>query len=413
MNEGDKGPWAAFRHPDFRYYFLSRILSSTASQINDVGVGWLIYQLTDSAFALGLIGLCMFAPNILFALVAGHVADRFDRRLVLLICYSLMLAASLTLYVAVLRGQATETLVFVLVGVLGTARAFSNPAGQAILPNLVPKPMFARAVATTSSAWQIATIAGPAIGGLLYGFGADKVFLATSIFYVGCAMSLWAIRPGLRVRSNDEVTWRYLTAGVRFIWKNQIILGSISLDLFAVLLGGATALLPIYARDILEIGPMGLGLLRTAPAIGAFTTAIILAHLPDMRRSGVKMFVAVGLFGLATIGFGLSTNFYLSMAFLVVLGASDMVSVFVRSTLMQIETPDDMRGRVSAVNTLFIGASNELGEFESGVMAGFFGAVTSVMIGGIGSLVVTGAWAWWFPELRKRDRLAGEPKKPA
>ena len=399
-------PWDTFRHKDFRYFFLSRFLSSTASQVNDVGVGWLIYQLTDSALALGLVGLCMFAPNILFALAAGHVADRFDRRLVLLICYCVMLLASLALYVAVLLGRANEELVFILVGVLGTAKAFSNPAGQAILPNLVPTEAFSRAVAMTSSAWQIATIAGPAIGGILYGFGADKVFLATSLFYLACVISLAVIRPGLRVRSEEEVTWAYLTAGIRYIWKNQMILGSISLDLFAVLLGGATALLPIYARDILMIGPFGLGLLRTAPALGAFTTAILLAHMPDMRSAGAKMFTAVGIYGVATIGFGLSTDFYLSFVCLIVLGAADMVSVFVRSTVMQIETPDDMRGRVSAVNTLFIGASNELGEFESGVLARFFGAVTSVVIGGVGSLIVTVAWSALFPQLRKRDRLA-------
>ena len=374
--------------------------------VNDVGVGWLIYQITDSALALGLVGLCMFAPNIIFALIAGHVADRFDRRRVLLLCYSLMLVASMALYIGVVRGLANETMVFALVGLLGTARAFSNPAGQALLPSLVPREMLSSAIATTSSAWQVATIAGPAIGGLLYGFGADKVFLATSLFYLGCVMSLAMVKPGLRVRAPEEMSWEYLTAGVRYIWKNQIILGSISLDLFAVLLGGATALLPIFARDILDIGPMGLGLLRTAPAIGAFTTAVLLAHVPDMRNSGVKMFVSVGVFGVATIVFGLSTNFWVSMTALAVLGAADMVSVFVRSTVMQIETPDHMRGRVSAVNGLFIGASNELGEFESGVLARFVGAVNSVLIGGVGSIIVTVLWARLFPDLRKRDRLA-------
>ncbi len=410
--ENPTNVWVAFQHRDFRFYFASRFLSAAASQMVGVAVGWLVYELTDSALALGLIGLCIFAPNVLFALIAGHVADSFDRRIVLLACYSGMTLASLGLLLAVLTGSITVHLVFGLVGLLGTARAFSGPAGQAILPNLVPKDVFPRAVATNSSAWQTATIAGPALGGLLYSFGADKVFLATTILYLGCLICLASIKPGLRVRSKEEMTWAYLTAGIHYIRRNQILLGAISLDLFAVLLGGATALLPIFARDILDAGPTGLGMLRTMPAVGAFATAILLAHMPELRSVGHKMFYAVAVFGLATIGFGLSTNFYAALFFLAVLGAADMVSVFIRSTVMQIETPDDMRGRVSAVNTLFIGASNELGEFESGVLAKFFGAVTSVVIGGVGSLAVTGLCALWFPQLRLRDRIASEPRKP-
>ena len=385
------GALTVFRNANFSAFFASRLLSSLASQMIDVAVGWLVYQLTNSAFALGLVGLCIFAPNLIFALIAGHVADRFDRRFVLIVCYLLMLSATFGLFLIAYQGR--------------TARAFSNPAGQALLPNLVPKEIFARAVATTSSAWQIATIAGPAIGGLLYGFGPDVVFLVTSLFYIACLIALILIRPSLRIRSKDKLSWDYLTAGMRYIWSNQVLLGSISLDLFAVLLGGATALLPIYARDILFIGPFGLGLLRTMPAVGAFATALILAQISDLQKVGHKMFIAVAVFGFATIGFGLSTNFYLSLGFLTILGAADMVSVYIRSTIMQIETPDDMRGRVSAVNSLFIGASNELGEFESGVLAGFVGAVPSVIIGGFGSLLITLIWARWFPKLRERDRL--------
>ena len=397
---------SVFRNKDFAAFFASRLLSSLSSQMIDVAVGWLVYQLTNSAFALGLVGLCIFAPNLIFALLAGHVADRFDRRFVLIVCYMLMLSATLCLFVLAYEGRTEVELIFIIVAIFGTARAFSNPAGQALLPNLVPKEIFARAVATTSSAWQIATIAGPAIGGLLYGFGPEVVFLVTTIFYAACLVSLVMIRPNLKVRAKEKLTWDYLTAGMRYIWSNEVLLGSISLDLFAVLLGGATALLPIYARDILFIGPFGLGLLRTMPAVGAFVTALILAQLPDLQKVGHKMFIAVAVFGLATIGFGLSTNFYLSLFFLTILGAADMVNVFIRSTIVQIETPDDMRGRVSAVNSLFIGASNELGEFESGVLAGFVGAVPSVIIGGIGSLLITLLWARWFPKLRERNELS-------
>ncbi len=399
------GALTVFRNANFSAFFASRLLSSLASQMIDVAVGWLVYQLTNSAFALGLVGLCIFAPNLIFALIAGHVADRFDRRFVLIVCYLLMLSATFGLFLIAYQGRKEVELIFAVVAIFGTARAFSNPAGQALLPNLVPKEIFARAVATTSSAWQIATIAGPAIGGLLYGFGPDVVFLVTSLFYIACLIALILIRPSLRIRSKDKLSWDYLTAGMRYIWSNQVLLGSISLDLFAVLLGGATALLPIYARDILFIGPFGLGLLRTMPAVGAFATALILAQISDLQKVGHKMFIAVAVFGFATIGFGLSTNFYLSLGFLTILGAADMVSVYIRSTIMQIETPDDMRGRVSAVNSLFIGASNELGEFESGVLAGFVGAVPSVIIGGFGSLLITLIWARWFPKLRERDRL--------
>jgi MFS family permease len=400
------GALAVFQNRDFAAFFASRLLSSLSSQMIDVAVGWLVYQLTDSAFALGLVGLCIFAPNLIFALLAGHVADRFDRRFVLVVCYILMLSATFCLFVIAYEGRTQVELIFAIVAIFGTARAFSNPAGQALLPNLVSKDMFARAVATTSSAWQIATIAGPAIGGLLYGFGPEVVFLVTTIFYSACLVFLLIIRPSLRVRAKEKLTWDYLTAGMRYIWSNEVLLGSVSLDLFAVLLGGATALLPIYARDILFIGPFGLGLLRTMPAVGAFVTALVLAQLPDLQKVGYKMFIAVAIFGLATIGFGLSTNFYLSLFFLTILGAADMVNVFIRSTIVQIETPDEMRGRVSAVNSLFIGASNELGEFESGVLAGFVGAVPSVIIGGIGSLLITLLWARWFPKLRERNQLS-------
>ncbi len=403
--------WAPFAHRDFTLYFVSRFFSGASSQMINVAVGWLIYDMTQSAFALGLIGLCIFAPNVIFALVAGHVADRFDRRMVLMICYAGMTLSSLGLLLGVMSGGLSVTAIFLLIGLLGTAKAFSNPAGQAILPNLVPREIFPRAVATMSWAWQTATIAGPALGGLLYAFGADKVFFATTVLNAACLICLVLLKPGLRVRSKEPVTWEYLTAGVRFIWGHQILLGSISLDLFAVLLGGATALLPIYARDILETGPSGLGALRTAPAVGAFITGLVLAHIPELRQVGRKMFIAVAVFGLATIGFGFSTNFYAALIFLAILGAADMVSVFIRVTLMQIETPDEMRGRVSAVNTLFIGASNELGEFESGILAGLVGAVPAVVIGGVGSLAVTGLWAMWFPQLRDRDRLAQGPHK--
>jgi MFS family permease len=397
--------WAAFQSREFVWYFGSRFLSSLAAMMVDVGVGWLIYDITNSALALGLAGLVAFMPNIVLMLLVGHVADRFDRKRVLIICYSVTVLASAGLVACAAVPNIDVRLVYALILLFGTARAFSNPASQALLPTIVPKHAFANALAWNSSAWQTAAITGPAMGGIAYAFGAPVVFGTTTVLYLGCLLMLFQIQHRHAASANQRVNWETLTAGFRFIWSRPAILGAISLDLFAVLLGGATALLPIYARDIFHVGPLGLGVLRCMPAVGAFLCTMVLAQTNIGGRAGIKMFIAVAIYGVATIGFGLSTSFWMAMPFLALLGSADMVSVLIRQTLVQLDTPDEMRGRVSAVNTIFIGASNELGEFESGALASFIGPVRAVVIGGIGAIVIAGLWARWFPALLRRDRL--------
>ncbi|MER2606340.1 MAG: MFS transporter [Siculibacillus sp.] len=396
---------AAFRHRDFRLYFGARFLAGLAIQAYDVGIGWFVYDITRSAWALGLVGLSVFLPNLLFALVTGEVADRFDRRRIAALAHATMAIAAAGVLVCVVVGITTPVPIYAFAALLGTARAFGMPASQALLPSLVPKETFSNAVAWASTAWQTSTIAGPALGGLLYALGPKVVFVFAFVAFAVASAAVFRIVPRPVAGTREKPSVDTVLAGIRFIRSRPALLGAISLDLFAVLLGGATALLPIYARDILMTGPWGLGLLRSAPAVGAAATAFVLAHRPLTRNSGKWMFAAVGLFGLATIGFGLSTSLPLSLAFLTVLGASDMVSVFVRLTLVQHDTPDEMRGRVSAVNSVFIGASNELGEFESGALAALVGAVGAVVIGGVGTLIVAVLWAKLFPDLFRRDRL--------
>lgn len=374
--------------------------------MQNVGVGWLVYDITRDPLALGLVGLFAFLPAIGLALFTGHVADRFDRRTVMLVCYSGTTLTACGLLLCAWAAIAVAWPIYLLVLLFGATRAFANPAGQALVPNLVPPGELGSAVALNSSVWQIATITGPALGGLLYALGSSVVFAAVAIGFALAVTLLSAIRTRRSPAAPREpASWATLIAGIGFIRSRPAILGAISLDLFAVLLGGATALLPIYARDILHTGPWGLGLLRSAPAVGALLMALVLAHRPLRRRSGPRMFQAVVLFGLATIGFGLSTSLPASLLCLTVLGAADMVSVYIRQTLVQIDTPDAMRGRVAAVNTVFIGASNELGEFESGVLAALTGAVAAVVIGGLGTVAVAALWWRWFPELRRRDAL--------
>lgn len=396
------------RHRDFSLFFASRVLSSLASQMTDVGVGWLVYDRTHSALALGLVGLAAFTPRVLFALWTGHVADRFERRAVLACCYCLTALASLGLvWSAATRSQGPAP-IFILVVLFGVARAFASPASQAIVPNLVPPADFAQAVATGTAGQKAATIVGPALGGLVYAAGPAYVFASTTALFFGAALAAFLIKTVLRSRAAQAMSWSYLTAGIVYVRGNPILLGSISLDLFAVLLGGATALLPIYARVILHTGPWGLGLLRSAPALGAVAVSVALSRLPLRRRIGVRMFQAVFVFGLATIAFGVSKSFWSAAPALFVLGAADMVSVYIRQTLTQIETPDAMRGRVAGVNSLFVGASNELGEFESGLLASLFGPVASVVLGGLGTLAIAAAWMRLFPSLRERERLLDE-----
>jgi len=395
---------AVFRSRDFSLYLAGRFLSALAVQMQNVAVGWLVYELTRDPFALGLVGLASFLPAVALALVTGHTADRYDRRRILVLCYVVTLATASGLLVIAATGSGQVWMIYGLLLVFGVGRAFANPAGQALVPNLVPPEQLGNAIAWNSTAWQTATIAGPALGGLLYYFGATVAFGSAALCFLACCV-LFGTMKSRPQAAPSEVTWETLLAGIRFIRSRPVVFGAISLDLFAVLLGGATALLPVYARDILDVGPGGLGLLRSMPAVGALLVALWLAQRPLQSRSGLRMFQGVAIFGMATIGFGLSTNIVLSCVCLFLLGAADMISVFVRSTLVQFETPDAMRGRVAAVNSVFIGASNELGEFESGAVAALIGTVPAVVVGGIGTLAVCGLWARWFPALRYRDRL--------
>ena len=371
----------------------------------DVGLGWMVYTRTNSVWALGLVGLFAFLPNVVFMLAVGHVADRYDRRKVLMACYGGNTLASAGLIWCALTPMIDMNIVYGLILLFGTARAFANPASQALLPMIVPREAFSSALAWNSSSWQIASITGPAIAGLAYTVGPELVFSVTTMFYLGCLAQIAAIKPRLAAAPREPVTWTTLTAGWRFIWQKPAILGSISVDLFAVLLGGATSLLPAYAKDIFHTDAQGLGILSCMPAVGALACTLTIARTGVGRRCGYKMFGAVALFGLATIGFGLSTNIFVAGFFLIIAGVADMVSVQIRQTLVQLETPDAMRGRVSAVNTIFIGASNELGAFESGALAALTGPVAAVVLGGVGSIAIAVFWSRLFPALRNRDQL--------
>lgn len=393
-------------YPSFRYFLFSRIATTMANQMMLVIVGWQMYELTHSAYDLGLIGLVQFLPSLALVLVVGHVADRFDRRFILACCLAGQMLTAAVLAFATLHGWlGRETLLLVSVA-LGTARAFQMPTQQALGPLLVPQEMLPRALALSAAGAEGAIIAGPALGGLLYAAGASTVYGVCATLFVCALACIAAIRfaqaPAMQT---EKASLQSLFAGIGFIWKRKEVLGAISLDLFAVLLGGAVALLPIFVRDILHVGPQELGLLRSAPAVGALLMSLYLARHPIRRRVGRIMFASVAVFGVATIVFALSTSFLLSLLALAVTGAFDMVSVVIRQSLVQLETPDEMRGRVSAVNSIFIGASNQLGEFESGITAGWFGAVPSVLIGGIGTLIVVAGWIRMFPALAKRERL--------
>jgi MFS family permease len=395
-----------YRSRDFRSFVAGRFLSTLATQIQSVAIGWQIYDIRHTTLALGFVGLCQFLPMFLLTLPAGEVSDRLDQRRVLAAAQCVQ-ALSTALFLLASRAHLHSVAPFYAILVLfGAARGFAGPAGQSLLAFLVPPERLPRAIALNSSAFTTAVIAGPALGGFLYVLGPVATYsVCFSAFLTAAA--LMATLGGRQVlgRKTDASRFSRVIEGVRFVRDRRIILGAISLDLFAVLFGGATALLPVYARDILHVGPIGLGLLRSAPAVGAASTALTLARRPLERHSGARMFLAVALFGLATIVFGLSTNVVLSLVALFLVGASDMVSVFVRSALIQFATPDRMRGRVSAVNMLFIGASNELGEFESGLTAAWLGTVPAVVVGGLGTLAVVAIWMGCFPNLRAVDRL--------
>ena len=405
MSIAAEGRWAALRSRDFRLFCAARLLSGMALQMQTVAIGWLVYDLTQSAWALGLVGLAAFIPAVAFALPAGQIADLFERRTILMLAYGLSGLASAGLLLSVWAGEASVWPIYTLVVVVGIARAFANPASQSLLPNLVPREHMANAIAIGSSLWQAATLTGPAIGGLLYAFGPGVVFTTATFSFAAACGLIAAIRARNVASGRERPTWTTLIAGLGFIRSNSVLFGAISLDLVAVLLGGATALLPIFAQEVLQVGPWGLGLLRSMTAAGALCMAVFLAYRPLARHAGRRMLQAVAVFGLAMIGFGLSANFFLSMACLFVAGAADMISVVVRQTLVLSETPDAMRGRVSAVNSVFIGASNELGEFESGTLAALIGAVPAVVAGGVATIATAALWGRVFPQLRDRDAL--------
>lgn len=397
--------FAAFRHRSYSLFFFSRFLTAFATQIVSVAVGWQMYDATKNPFYLGLIGLFQFLPSLALVLVTGSVADRYNRRVIVSACMFVASIATALLLGMTMTGTFSPMPVFAVMLVFGLERAFMSPAVQSLAPNLIPPEDLSNAVAWNSSSWQAATIIGPVAGGLLYGLGADIAYaVALALLLVSSVLVIMIPKPAQRM-SREKPTWTSLLAGFSFIRSEKIVLGAISLDLFAVLLGGATALMPIFARDVLTVGPWGLGLLRSAPGVGAIVTAILLASFPIKHRAGMMMFIGVAIFGAATVVFGLSTSVWLSVAALAVMGAADMISVYVRETLIALWTPDEVRGRVSAVNMVFVGASNELGEFRAGTMASLIGAVPAVVVGGFGTLAVAVIWAMSFPKLRKIDSL--------
>jgi len=396
-------------HPGFLRYLLSRTAVSIAVQMQTVAVGWQIYAITKSPLDLGLIGLSQFLPFVLLVLPAGQVADRKNRARILVACFALEFVCALLLLAFTLSGMAVAWPVFAVMVLFGTARAFAMPAGQALLPNLVPPELFPRAVAIHSSTWQVSVIVGPAIGGLVYLAGPEVVYGSVAALLAFAVAMMVGLRAAPPAPSDEPDSWHTLLEGLRFVYRRKIIFGALSLDLFAVLFGGATALLPAYASDVLDVGPDGLGILRAAPGVGAALVALLFAMRPVTRNVGSAMFAGVAVFGVATVVFGVSESFWLSLAALVILGGADMVSVYIRHLLVQLETPDAIRGRVSAVNAVFIGASNELGEFESGLTAAWWGLKPAVVVGGIASVAIAGLWMRWFPDLRAMDRFPGAP----
>ena len=389
----------------FMRMWSARLLGTAGTQMLMVAVGWQMYDLTGSAWDLGLVGLYQFLPALLLTLVAGHVADQFHRARIVASCLLMQMAVGLVLLLSTHEAWVSRGLLLGLSVVLGMGRAFQMPAQQALTPMLVPPAMLPRAMAFSSAGTQAAIIGGPALGGLIFVAGASAVYaVCVALFALG-SLLVFLVRYQRVAAARAPVTLDTVLAGVRFIWAQKPVLGAVSLDLFAVLLGGAVALLPIFAKDILHVGPWGLGLLRSAPAVGALTMSVALTRWPIERRVGRTLLSAVGVFGLCMVVFGLSTSLWLSMVVLAISGAADMVSVVIRQTLVQLETPDEMRGRVSAVNSIFIGASNQLGEFESGVTAALLGPVGSVVLGGVGTLAVALLWIRLFPSLARRDSL--------
>jgi MFS family permease len=399
--------YAAFRHSSFTRYWLARFFGSFAIQIISVSVGWQIYDLTRDPFYLGIVGLVQFAPSLLLVLITGAASDRFGRRLIMGLSLCVEVICAVLLLLLTINHLFTPALVFIILAGFGIGRAFLGPASSSLVVNLVPAETFSNAVSWNSSAWQIATIVGPVAGGLLYGVSPVAAYSVASAMLVIATLSTFSIAKPAQHTLHETRSLQTLLAGFHYIWKEKVVLGAISLDLFAVLLGGAVALLPVYARDILQLGPWGLGMLRAAPGIGAIVTAVWLTGHPIRDHAGMIMFAFVALFGLLTVMFGISDIAWLSIVVLALMGAADMISVYIRETLLQLWTPDHVRGRVNAVNMVFVGASNELGEFRAGVMASLMGTVPAVVFGGLGTVAVAGLWAYWFPQLRKARNLQG------
>jgi MFS family permease len=403
---------AAFTHPAFVIFEVARFLIVAAVEMQAVAVGWQVYEITKRPLDLGYVGLAQFLPGFLLFPLSGHASDRYQRRHVLSACYAGYAVCFALLLAITYHGLPSVALIYVVLVLIGMVRSFNSTASRSILPQLVPEKDFPNAVAWNATIFQAATILGPSFGGILYAaaHGPVAVYVIAGLIAIGATTSSFRIHPQFKGRprqatSPSAMTLKSVFAGLHFIWSRKLILGAISLDLFAVLLGGAVALLPVYAREILHTGPWGLGLLRTAPGVGAAVMAVLLAHRPLRGRSGQTLLWAVAGFGVFTIIFGLSRSLIVSLVALVLLGASDMVSVIIRATLTQLATPDDMRGRVTAVDMIFIGTSNEFGQFESGITAQWFGTVPAVVLGGVGTLIVIVLWSWLFPELRHAGPL--------
>ena len=414
----------AFAFRDFKRYQMARMMAILGAEAQAVAVAWQVYSITHRALDLGYTGLALFLPGLLFLLPAGHVADRFDRREIILVCYGLQMIATTALLLLTRMSLHGVFPIYAVLFFIGTARAFSGPASSALIPSLVTEMHFVNAVTWGGAIFQLSNIAGPALGGLLFtlpltgmaglsglqGAGIVYVFnLATQVWFLVLIGSLH-VRPGRM--EHKAASMKVVMAGFHYMLRSQLLLGASSLDLFVVLLGGATALMPIFAHDILHQGPRGLGVLRAAPAVGALSMSLLMARFPLHRRAGIRLFVCVAIFGAATVVFGMSRNLWLSVAALALAGGADMISVIIRGSLLQLGTPPEMRGRVSAVNSLFIGASNELGEFESGLTAQWWGAVRATVVGGVGALAVAGIWTALFPGLRQADELTSEALRP-
>jgi MFS family permease len=406
-------PFSVLRQGSLTRFWLARVATAVALQMQGVAVGWQLYDLTSNPIDLGLVGLVQFVPVVLLLLVSGQVADRYDRRVVLALSQIVEAAGALVLTLATLLGAIESWVIFATVFVLGAARSFEMTTSQTLLPGIVPAAVLPRAIAVIASSTQAATIAGPALGGLLYILGPSYVYITCCALSLSATLLVLGVRTERAVAKREPVSTAGLFAGIDFIRKNPIVLGALSLDLFAVLLGGATALLPIFARDIFAVGPWGLGLLRASPAVGALAISLALMRRPLRARVGRSMFAAVAAFGIATIVFAWSSSLVLTMAALAVLGASDMFSIVIRQTLVQLETPDAMRGRVSAVNTLFVGTANRLGDFRAGLTAAWFGTVPAVLIGGLGILLVAAIWIRTFPALYRVERFQAHERVPS